>query len=61
MLQPEGTPEGGAPCWSSGFLPAVYQGTLLRKGNSPILNLKPPPDIGAERQLRTLDLLRKMN
>jgi hypothetical protein len=61
LLQPEGTPEGGAPCWSAGFLPAVYQGTLLRKGPSPILNLKPPPGAGGERQKRTLDLLRKMN
>ena len=32
MTQPEGTPEGGAPCWGAGFLPAVYQGTLFRKG-----------------------------
>jgi hypothetical protein len=61
LLQPEGTPEGGAPCWSSGFLPAIYQGTLLRKGQNPILNLKAPPGVGAERQERTLDLLRKMN
>jgi hypothetical protein len=61
LLQPEGTPEGGAPCWGAGFLPAVYQGTLLRKGPNPILNLKPPPGAGGERQKRTLDLLRKMN
>src|SRR4051794_40236118 len=53
LLQPEGTPEGGAPCWGAGFLPAVYQGTLLRKGPSPILNLKPPPGAGGERQKRT--------
>ena len=61
MTQPEGTPEGGAPCWGAGFLPAVYQGTLLRKGANPILNLKPPADVGAEEQRRTLDLLRSMN
>jgi hypothetical protein len=61
MLQPEGTPEGGAPCWGAGFLPTVYQGTLLRKGPSPILNLKPPADVSQEQQRRTLDLLRKMN
>jgi hypothetical protein len=61
MLQPEGTPEGGAPCWGSGFLPAVYQGTLLRKGANPILNLKPPETVGGEQQRRTLDLLQKMN
>lgn len=61
MLQPEGTPEGGAPCWSAGFLPPVYQGTLLRKGSSPILNLKRPEDVGPEQQRRTLDLIKRMN
>ncbi|MFO0843006.1 MAG: DUF1501 domain-containing protein [Gemmataceae bacterium] len=61
LLQPEGTPEGGAPCWGAGFLPAVYQGTLLRKGPNPILNLRPPEGAGGERQRRTLDLLRQMN
>jgi hypothetical protein len=61
LLQPEGTPEGGAPCWGAGFLPAVYQGTLLRKGPSPVLNLHPPADVGGEQQRRTLELLRKMN
>jgi hypothetical protein len=61
MPQPEGVPEGGAPCWGSGYLPAVYQGTLFRKGPSPILDLKPPAAVGAEQQKRTYDLVRKMN
>jgi hypothetical protein len=61
LLQPEGTPEGGAPCWGAGFLPTVYQGTLLRKGANPILNLRPPAGADGERQKRTLDLLRQMN
>jgi hypothetical protein len=61
MLQPEGTPEGGAPCWSAGFLPPVYQGTLLRKGSSPILNLRRPAEIGPEQQRRTLELIKRMN
>jgi hypothetical protein len=61
MTQPEGTPEGGAPCWGAGFLPAVYQGTLLRRGSSPILNLKPPADVSHEQQRRTLDLIQRMN
>lgn len=61
MPQPEGTPEGGTPCWGSGFLPAVYQGTLLRSGPSPILHLKNPGDVTAQRQRSTLDLLQKMN
>jgi Protein of unknown function (DUF1501) len=61
MLQPEGTPEGGAPCWGSGFLPAVYQGTLLRRGANPVRNLRPPPGVSPEQQRRTLDLVRTMN
>jgi hypothetical protein len=61
MTQPEGTPEGGAPCWGAGFLPAVYQGTLFRKGASPILNLKPPAEVDPVQQRRTLDLIKRMN
>jgi hypothetical protein len=61
MPQPEGTPEGGTPCWGSGFLPAVYQGTLLRSGPNPVLHLKPPEGVTRERQRKTLDLVQKMN
>ena len=61
LLQPEGTPEGGAPCWGAGFLPTVHQGTLLRKGPSTILYLKPPAGAGGERQKRLASLLGKMN
>jgi hypothetical protein len=61
MPQPEGTPEGGTPCWSAGFLPAVYQGTLFRPGPNPILHLKPPAGSDAARERRTLDLLQRMN
>ncbi|HZU34504.1 MAG TPA: DUF1501 domain-containing protein, partial [Gemmataceae bacterium] len=61
MTQPEGTPEGGAPCWGAGFLPPVYQGTLLRRGSSPILDMKPPADVTPERQRRTLDLIQQFN
>jgi len=61
MPQPEGTPEGGTPCWGSAFLPAVHQGTLLRPGPSPILHLKPPAGVTPERQRRTIDLIQQMN
>jgi len=61
MPQPEGPPEGGAPCWGAGYLPAVYQGTLFRKGASPILNLKPPGTVGADQHKRTFDLVKKLN
>jgi hypothetical protein len=61
MPQPEGVPEGGAPCWSAAFLPTVYQGTLLRRGPSPIQNLKPPPDVGGAENRRSFDLVNKLN
>jgi len=61
MPQPEGTPEGGPPCWGSAFLPAVYQGTLLRPGPTPILHLERPEGMTEARQRRTIDLLQKMN
>ncbi len=59
MPQPEGTPEGGTPCWGPGFLPAVHQGTVFRSGANPIMHLKSP--VPPDRQRRTLDLLQKMN
>lgn len=61
MPQPEGTPEGGTPCWGAGFLPAVYQGTVFRPGRNPIINLNPPPGVTPDRQRKTLDFLQGMN
>jgi hypothetical protein len=61
MPQPEGTPEGGTPMWGSAFLPAVYQGTLLRPGANPILHLRSPAGVSAERQKRIVDLVQQMN
>src|ERR1700722_17204651 len=61
MSQPEGTPEGGAPCWGAGFLPAHYQGTLFRSGPVPIVNLKPPAGVSLSEQRGMLDLLKSMN
>jgi len=54
-------PQGGAGNWSNGFLPADYQGTPLRPKGSPILDLKRPTEMSAERQRANLDLLAKLN
>jgi hypothetical protein len=54
-------PIGGAKNWSSGFLPAVYQGTQFRPGDQPILFLKPPETISDQQQRRKLDFLAKLN
>ncbi|MFM8188389.1 MAG: DUF1501 domain-containing protein [Pirellula sp.] len=61
MLDPRGGPTSGAPNWSSGYMPAAYQGTLMRPGSQPILNLKPPQNIDKQSQRSEIDLLNKLN
>lgn len=54
-------PIGGPSNWGSGFLPAAFQGTMVRTGGTPILDLKPPADLPPEDQRASLALLRKLN
>jgi Protein of unknown function (DUF1501) len=54
-------PKGGSINWSSGFLPAVYQGIAFRPGDSPILHLERPELVSAAEQAGTLDLLNRLN
>jgi hypothetical protein len=53
-------PAQGAPLWSSSFLPAAYQGTLVADLKNPIDNLKNPSSSFA-RQRQQLDTLRELN
>jgi hypothetical protein len=61
MPDPSGWVKGGAPAWGNGFLPAAYQGTILRGGESPILNLHTPEGISAPQQQATVDLINQWN
>ena len=61
LPDPGGGLKGGPPAWGSGYLPSVYQGTTMRTGASPILNLRPPPGITAGDQRAMLDWLRRQN
>jgi len=54
-------PTGGSVNWSSGFLPAVYQGTAFRPGESPILHLDRPGTIAVGQQTENLSLLKQLN
>ncbi len=54
-------PSAGSVNWSSGFLPAVYQGTPFRPGASPILNLERPELNSAAQQRDNLNLLKRLN
>jgi hypothetical protein len=56
-----GLPKGLASNWTAGFLPGVYQGTLLKPKGEPIDNLARPADLTSERQREQLDLLAKLN
>ena len=57
----EGGIKSGPSVYSAGFLPAAYQGTLLRDGPAPILNLKPPRGMTESDQRDMLDTLRWYN
>jgi hypothetical protein len=61
LPDPGGLPKGGAPAWGNGFLPAAYQGSLVRGGPSPIRNLPTPPGISDDQQRKTLDLINQLN
>ncbi len=61
LPDPGGWVKGGAPAWGSGFLPASFQGTVMRGGPAPILNLHTPQGVGEEQQRRTLDLINELN
>ena len=53
-------PAQGAPLWSSSFLPAAYQGTLVSNLDDPIANLANPAFTPAQ-QRRQLDYLKELN
>src|SRR5262245_27276857 len=61
LTDPGGLPVDGERNWSSGWLPAVYQGTPFRSGNSPVLDLHPPEGLPAGARRRQLDLLQSLN
>ncbi len=61
MPDPAGWVKGGAPAWGNGFMPATYQGTILRGGESPILNLNTPASVTGDQQRATVDLINRLN
>jgi hypothetical protein len=53
-------PAQGAPLWSSSFLPAAFQGTLVSDLKNPVANL-PAPGTDVAGQRRQLDALKQLN
>ena len=61
MLDPKGGPISGAKNWSSGYMPASYQGVQLRPTGEPILDLKPPEGMSDRAQRKLIDRLNEFN
>jgi hypothetical protein len=61
MPDPLGALEAGAPMYSNGFLPSVYQPTVFRPGDKPVLNLEMPKGTTAQSRRKMLDSLRTLN
>ncbi len=61
MLDPTGGPISGAKNWSSGYMPATYQATVMRSQGAPIIDLNLPQGMTREMQRDLLDSLNAQN
>jgi hypothetical protein len=61
LSDPGGLPVDGEHNWSSGWLPAQYQGTTFRSGSSPVFNLQSPPGTVAAARKNQLKFLEGLN
>ncbi|MEM9481731.1 MAG: DUF1501 domain-containing protein [Verrucomicrobiota bacterium] len=61
MLDKTGGPISGAKNWTSGYMPASYQGTVFRSQGEPILNLANSDGVSLPEQRLFIDTLNKIN
>jgi hypothetical protein len=61
LAHPGGLPTFQGEHFTNGWLPSIYQGTLIRPSRPHILNLDPPPALAGTAQRRQLDLLGSLN
>jgi hypothetical protein len=61
LVDPAGPPVDAANNWSNGFMPPLFQGTVLRAKEPRILNLDAPPHLRGSIQDQNLDLLQTLN
>lgn len=61
LTDPGGLPVAGVRNWSNGWLPSLFQGTVVRPVEPRILNLDPPPQLQGEGQRNFLDYLGQLN
>ncbi|MBT4694364.1 MAG: DUF1501 domain-containing protein [Planctomycetaceae bacterium] len=61
LTDPAGTPVDGTHNWSNGWMPSLFQGTVLRPKEPRILNLAPPTHLQGAVQASNLSFLNKIN
>lgn len=61
LTDPGGLPVLGTDCWSNGWLPSLYQGTVVRPREPRILNLEPPARLAGKPQEQYLSFLKGIN
>jgi Protein of unknown function (DUF1501) len=61
LTDPGGLPVLGVDTWSSGWLPSLYQGTVIRPRDPRIANLDPPALLRGAPQRRQLEFLSDLN
>ncbi len=61
MRDPAGLPVEGVLNWSNGWLPSLFQGTVIRSREPRILNLEPPLHLRGEVQRNYLAFLDRLN
>lgn len=61
LTDPSGLPVLGVENWQNGWLPSIYQGTVVRSREPRILNLDAPPELAGKPQQRILSFLDRIN
>ncbi len=61
LPDPASHPVGGVDHWANGWLPSLYQGTVVRSREPRILNLDPPPQLKGDPQEQLLKYLDELN
>jgi hypothetical protein len=61
VVMTDGPLKPGPGVWANGFLPALYQGTRLSDGASPIPNLRRPAEFDGGNQRARLDFTQSLN
>ena len=61
LTDPGGHPVDGVRNWSNGWMPPLFQGTVVRSKEPRIFNLEPPPHLKGTLQKQNLEFLKQLN